>query len=72
MVDRTDAIFRKMRRAFEATMREHYPSWSFASDGCGGYHNEGTELAWQGWMACFLCMTADDVGASTDGGKSNG
>jgi hypothetical protein len=57
----TDAQFEVVRKAFEDTMRTHYPIWSFASDGCGGYHNERTELAWQGWMACFMRMTSAGV-----------
>jgi hypothetical protein len=70
MADQTEAVFQQMRRDFEAAMRAHYPIWSFASDGCGGYHNERTELAWQGWMACFLHMS-DRVGESQNASRAD-
>lgn len=57
MADQVEAEFQKVRRDFEAAMSVHYPIWAFTSDGVGGYHNERTELAWQGWMACYLHMT---------------
>lgn len=39
------------REAFEATMKTHFPGWSFASDGCGGYHNFTADAAWVAWQA---------------------
>jgi hypothetical protein len=37
---------------FETTMRQWCPEhWTFESDGCGGYHNHHTELAWIAWQA---------------------
>lgn len=42
------------RAAFEAAMGKLHPEWSFASDGCGGYHAHYTECAWQAWQARSL------------------
>jgi hypothetical protein len=39
------------RAQFEKTMRQWCPEhWTFEEDGCGGYHNVATELAWIAWQ----------------------
>lgn len=38
------------RQAFEAAMHKHFPQWSFADDGTGGYHAHYTETAWIAWQ----------------------
>jgi hypothetical protein len=39
------------REAFEKSLGELHPSWTFDDDGTGGYHNPRTKAAWQGWQA---------------------
>lgn len=54
------------RQQFEAAMSVHYPHWAFTPDVGGGYHNERTELAWQGWMARALVAASPCAAQPTE------